>query len=130
VARTWLRKFDAAVVRRNPAGILRLFGPDVVVHVTVRNQAGGATTVDFNRQEFADSTITALKGLTDYQQRRPTIAGWPTQPGVCDRISIQSLVVEQGKQNGQPYRFESIEEYLLEHRSGHWLAIQATSTQQ
>jgi len=40
------------------------------------------------------------------------------------------VVIEQGQQNGQPYRFESSEEYLLEHRAGHWLAIQASSTQQ
>jgi len=86
--------------------------------------------VDFNRQEFANSTITALQGLTNYQQRRPTIEGHPAQPGVCDRIKVKSVVIEQGQQNGQPYRFESSEEYLLEHRAGHWLAIQASSTQQ
>ena len=130
VARTWLRKFDAAVIRRNAPAILGLFGPDIVVHVAVRRPAGDSTTVDFNRQEFANSTITALQGLTNYQQRRPTIEGHPAQPGVCDRIKVKSVVIEQGQQNGQPYRFESSEEYLLEHRAGHWLAIQASSTQQ
>jgi hypothetical protein len=40
------------------------------------------------------------------------------------------VVIEQGRQSGKPYRFESLEEYLLELRAGKWLAIKAETTQQ
>ena len=49
--------------------------------------------------------------------------------GACDRIGVRSVVIEQGRQNGKPYRFESVEEYVLERRAGQWLAIRAETTQ-
>jgi hypothetical protein len=38
-------------------------------------------------------------------------------------------VIEQGKQNGKPYRFESTEVYVLERQDEKWLAVSATTTQ-
>lgn len=130
VATNWLGHLDLAVSKRNPQSLLRLFGPEVVVQATVRNTDGRTTTLDFNRQEFAKSTMIALKGITDYQQRRLSIEGWPQQPGQCERINVKSVVIEQGQQNGQRYRFESVETYVLERRADTWQAITATSTQQ
>jgi hypothetical protein len=40
------------------------------------------------------------------------------------------VVVEQGKQSGKAYRFESLEQYSLELRSGKWIAVKAETTQQ
>jgi hypothetical protein len=40
------------------------------------------------------------------------------------------MVIEQGRQSGKPYRFEALEEYVLELRAGKWLAIKAETTQQ
>jgi hypothetical protein len=37
--------------------------------------------------------------------------------------------IEQGRQSGKPYRFESIEEYVLARRGGLWLAIKAEAMQ-
>ena len=59
-------------------------------------------------------------------------AGVAAQTGgdACDRISLRSVVVEQGKQSGKAYRFESLEQYSLELRSGKWIAVKAETTQQ
>jgi hypothetical protein len=43
---------------------------------------------------------------------------------------VRSLVIEQGRQGGTPYRFESIEEFVLERRAGEWLAVAAETMQQ
>ena len=69
--------------------------------------------------------------LTDYAQRRPSIGGRPAGAGTatCERINVRSVVIEQGRQSGKPYRFESLEEFLLERRAGVWLAIRAETTQ-
>ncbi len=130
IARSWLAQLDAAINRRNAAAIGRLFAATTVVQATVRDTSGARTTIDLGRDEFVQSTVAALRRLTDYRQRRPAIEGRPAQADTCNRIAVRSLVIEQGKQNGQAYRFESVEEYLLERQSGRWLAVQATTTQQ
>ena len=130
IARSWLAQLDAAISRRNAAAIGRLFAATTVVQATVRDTSGARTTIDIGRDEFVQSTVAALRRLTDYRQRRPVIDGRPAQVDTCNRIAVRSVVIEQGKQNGQPYRFESVEDYLLERQSGRWLAVQATTTQQ
>jgi len=40
------------------------------------------------------------------------------------------VVIEQGRQYGKPYRFESREEHLPELRAGKWIAVKAATTQQ
>ncbi len=129
VARSWLAQLDGAIVRRNAPTILRLFAPQVVVQATVRDKDGNATTVDVSRDEFARSAGSAVKGLSDYQQRRVSIEGQPELAGACDRIIVKSVVIEQGKQNGAAYRFESTEEFTLERRAGRWLATRAATSQ-
>ena len=110
---------------------MRKFAPEVLVRATVRGAGGELTTIEMGRDEMARSTIAAVRGLTEFQQRRPTIEGHPAAggTGTCNRISVKSVVIEQGRQNGKPYRFESLEEYLLERRGGVWLAIHAQTTQ-
>ena len=44
-------------------------------------------------------------------------------------IAVRSVVIEQGSQGGKPYRFESVEEFLLERRAGAWRATGAQTTQ-
>lgn len=131
VARTWLGELDAAIARRDAHAIIRKFAPEVSVRATVRGANGEPMTVEMGRDELARSTIAAVSGLTNYQQRRPSIEGQPAEGGArpCGRIGVRSVVIEQGRQNGKPYRFESIEEYVLERRAGRWLAITAETTQ-
>jgi hypothetical protein len=129
VARKWLVQLDSAVARRSASSLMQLFGPQVVVHATVRDAQGAATTVDFEREDFAHSTLAALQGLRDFKQRRLSISGQPLNASDCQRIRVESLVLEQGKRLGQPYRFESIETYVLERQGKRWLAIEAQTVQ-
>ena len=129
VAKKWLVQLDAAITRRDARAVVRMFAPEVSFRATVRDASGEPTTLELGRDEFAQSTITAVKNLTDYRQRRPSTVGKPLHAGVCDRILVKSVVIEQGKQNGSPYRFESVEEFVLERRAGRWLAVKAETTQ-
>ena len=131
IARTWLSEFDAAIARRDAQAVLQKFAPDVSVRVTVRGANGEPSTVEMSRDELVRSTIAAVSGLTEYQQRRPSIEGRLAEgrAGACDRIEVKSVVIEQGRQNGKPYRFESLEEYVLVRRDGAWLAVKAAATQ-
>ena len=129
VARNWLLQFDAGVAKRRSDAILRLVAPEFTVRATVRGQDASTTALELGRDEFAQSVVAALQGLTDFRQRRLSVQGRPIEPGACDRIEIISVVIEQGKRNGAAYRLESIESYVLEKRAGKWLAIRAETTQ-
>lgn len=129
IARAWLEQLDGAIARRDAAGIIILFAPEAVVRATVRGNDGTLTSIDIGRDELAKSTLAALKGLENYTQRRVWTRGAPITV-TCDRISLESLVIEQGRQAGKPYRFEALERYELELRTGKWLAIKAETTQQ
>ncbi|MDO8789192.1 MAG: hypothetical protein Q7J42_14065 [Sulfuritalea sp.] len=133
IGKTWLGQLDAAIARRDATAIIAVFAPEAAVRATVRGADGKMTPVDIRREEFVRSTIVAMKGLEDYKQRRVWTEGKAVDPAsgaACDRISLRSLVVEQGRQSRKPYRFESLEEYVLELRAGKWLAVKAETTQQ
>ena len=133
LAKTWLGQLDAAIVRRDAPAIVTMFAPEAAVRATVRDKDGAMTSVDLGREELAQSTVAAMKGLTGYKQRRVWIEGKLADPvagAACARIGLRSVVIEQGRQSGKPYRFESLEEYLLELRAGKWLAVKAETTQQ
>jgi len=129
VARAWLAEFDRAIVRRNAAGVLRLFAANAEVQATVRTQDGRSSTLSVDRETFVESTVAAIAGLREYRQRRVSTDGWPETPGDCRRIGLRSVVIEQGRQNGQPYRFEATETYVLERQAGRWVAVQARAAQ-
>jgi hypothetical protein len=129
IAKSWLEQLDAAIVRRDAAGIVALFAPEAAVRATVRGNEGRMTSVDLSRDELAASTLAAMAGLTDYKQRRVWIEGKPAG-ATCDRIGVRSVAIEQGRQSGKPYRFEALEEYVIELRGGKWLATKAETTQQ
>ena len=133
IAKTWLGQLDGAIARRNAAAIVAMFAPEAAIRATVRGNEGKMTSVDISREEMAQSTLAAMKGLKDYKQRRVWTEGKMANAvagATCDRISLKSVVIEQGRQSGKPYRFESLEEYLLELRAGKWLSIRAETTQQ
>jgi hypothetical protein len=129
MAKGWLGQLDRAIARRNAPAIVAMFAPDAAVRATVRGNEGKMTSVDINREELAKSTLASMKGLKDYKQRRVWTEGKPIT-AACDRIGVRSMVIEQGRQSGKPYRFEALEEYVLELRAGKWLAIKAETTQQ
>jgi len=129
VARNWLAQLDAAIAKRRSAAILRMMAPEFSVRATVRSQDGSSTTLDLGRDEFAQSTVAAMQGLTDFKQRRLSIEGHPLERGACGALQISSTVIEQGKRNGSPYRLESTETFVLERRAGKWLATKAETMQ-
>ena len=132
IGKTWLRQLDGAIARRNAPAIIAMFAPEAKVRATVRDSEGKMAGVDLGREELAQSTLAAMKGLKNYKQRRvSTEARLVDADAVtaCDRISLSSVVIEQGTQSGKPYRFESREDYLLELRAGKWLATRAETTQ-
>lgn len=133
IAKTWLAQLDGSIAKNDAPAIIAMFAPDAAVRATVKEKDGKMTSVDLSRDELVQSTIAAMKGLTEYKQRRvwtdarlTDLSGGPA----CDRISLRSVVVEQGKQSGKPYRFESLEQYALELRAGKWIAVKAETTQQ
>ena len=129
IAREWLALFDAAVVRRDASAVELLFAPEMVLRVKVLGKDGASSEFDVGRDDMVKSAMTALDALTDYSQRRPRIVGRNDAAQACARIAVTSLVIEQGRQNGQPYRFEAMETYALEPRDGRWVAVRASTTQ-
>ena len=133
IGKKWLQQLDQAIARRDAPAIIAMFAPEAAVRATVRDGGGQMTSVDLGREELAQSTIAAMKGLTNYKQRRVSTEARQADTAAgaaCDRISLKSVVIEQGRQSGKPYRFESLEEYLLELRAGKWIAVKAATTQQ
>lgn len=133
IAKTWLAQLDGAIAKGDAQGVIAMFAQDAKVKANVKEKDGKLASVDLTRDELAQSTITAIKGLKDYRQRRVwTDARLMDLAGsaACDSISLRSAVVEQGKQSGKPYRFESLEQFVLVQRGGKWLAIKAETTQQ
>jgi len=130
-AKAWIGQLDAAISGKNVSGIMALFATDATVRATVLTGNGKTATLDLDREDLAQSTVAAFKGLTDYQQRRITIEGKPVafQGKACGRVAVTSVAIEQGVQSGKPYRFESTEQYVLEQVNGKWLAIKAETTQ-
>lgn len=129
IAKTWLDQLDAAVAGRNVATILGKFAPDAAIRAVVRSKDGNTTSVDFDRDEFVKSTLDAMRGLTEFKQRRAWMVAHLASPNACQLIRIKSVVIEQGRQAGKPYRFESMEDYILELRNGQWQAIKAEAAQ-
>ncbi len=126
----WVTRFDRAIARRDIKTILGLFAPDIVARATVRSTDHSTRTLEFNRDDMVQSTLSAIASLKDYQQRRLSLEARAMEDGeVCPKIEVRSVVIEQGLMNNQPYRFEATEVYLLELRQGEWLATQAETTQ-
>jgi hypothetical protein len=131
IAVDWLGALDGAIGKRRVLDVIRLFAPDVTVRANVRQKDGTFATLEMDREELARSTVAALSALTEHSQRRPSIEATLTgaAAGKCLRISVRSVSIEQGRQGGLAYRFEALEEYVLELRANRWVAISAVTTQ-
>lgn len=128
LARAWLKQLDGAIVKRDAKTIVGLFAVDAAIRANVKDKDGGMAGVDLSRDEMAQSTMAAMKGLSNYRQRRVATDAAAEGDG-CTRIAVKSVVIERGRQSGKPYRFEAVEEYVLELRAGKWLAVKAETTQ-
>lgn len=131
IGKAWVEALDGAIVKRDAASIIATFAPEVAIEVNVRTKGAEMSRIELNRDQMAISTVTAIAAMEDYQHRRVSIdAVASTQrPAACNSIEVKSVVIEQGRQAGKPFRFESLEEYVLEQREGKWLAMKAKTTQ-
>lgn len=131
IGEAWLLHLDRAIAQRDIKTILGLFAPEIVTKATVRS-GDGIATLEFGREEMVQSTLSSIAGLKDYQQRRVSLevslAEGESEES-CKRLTVKSIAIEQGSMNGKAYRFEALEEYLLEQRHSEWLAIKARTTQ-
>lgn len=131
VAKRWVKDLDQHIVRGDGESILKMFAQDVRIKATVRGADGKMTELELERAEFADSVVAAVSSLRDYKHRRITIEGKPlgVNASACDPIAVKSIVIEEGRQAGKRYRFESEEKYQLELVGDVWLAVQAETRQ-
>jgi len=129
-AATWLGQLDVAVARADASAIIGMFATDVKIRATVRGADGQSSTLNLQREELVASTLSAVKDLNNYQQRRISVeAGQVDGKDSCTSIQVKSVITESGLQSGKPFRFDSVEEYLLVNREGKWLAVRAETTQ-
>ncbi len=131
IGEVWLGRLDRAIANNDIKTILSLFAPEIVAKATVQ-KGSGTTTLEFSREEMVNSILSSISNLKDYTQRRvsieATLAEGETSES-CKKLRVKSITIEQGLMNGKPFRFESLEDYLLEQRNGEWLAITAHTTQ-
>ena len=132
IASTWLAELDAAIEKRDALQFVSKFDNKARISATVRNGQGEATEVHFTREEMVKSTFSALSELSAFSTRRPVInaklaAG--NHGAQCDRIEVESLVIESGQRNGGSYRVESVENYQLRKTAAGWVATQASTRQ-
>jgi hypothetical protein len=133
IANAWLNELDTSIERHDVSAIIAMFASDAKVRATVREGNGSMTSVDLSRDELAQSTVDAMKDLKNYKQRRVSTDAKLLSDSTgdsCNRISLKSVVIEEGLQTGKRFRFESLEEYELELQGSKWLSIKAETTQQ
>ena len=132
IATNWLKQLDSAIERHDVAAVVGLFAPATRVQAHVLDRDGKSVSVDLSRDEFAQSTTTALKTLSGYKQHRMPVTAvfvGENRDPTCRDIALSSAVTEEGSQSGKPYRFESREDYELTRLDGKWLAVKAETTQ-
>lgn len=132
VARDWTRSFDSALRRRDTKTLLALFSDDVKIKATVHDSEGVTTTLDIDRDQFVESTVSSMKSLSHYQQKRLTLvanAADETPGESCTTIKVESSVVESGMLQAKRYHIESTETYILKRRDGGWIAVSGETTE-
>lgn len=130
VAKDWLNRLDTAIGHGDSATIAAMFAPEITIKASVRTQSGQMMAIEVNREEFIESSTAIVKSLTNYKQRRISIHAVAAEAGAtCGPIRVKTVVIEQGKLSGKPYRFETLENYLLEWHQNTWQASEADTTQ-
>lgn len=128
----WLDQLDSAVTNRNPQQYVDMFAPQAKVKAEVRAADGSYIEFVFSRNELAKSTFASLNRLTQFESRRISVSATPGSASTtarCNRINIESVVLESGVRDGQPYRIESTEKFTIQSTPDGWLAIDASTKQ-
>ena len=131
IATQWLQELDDAVVNKDGQTFLDKFDGNADVVARVRDGSGKIVELTFTRDEMVKSTFAAFAQLSNFASRRPVVKASlsvPARLAQCDRIDVESIVIESGNRNGTSYRTETLETYQLVKRSGVWVAIHATTS--
>jgi hypothetical protein len=133
IAGTWLGRYDDSISARDAAAFLALFSPSAKVIAMVRSVDGTIIKRTYTSGELAQSTIEAMQNLSDFATRRfgvkAVAEGGLKSAKNCQKIRVESLVVESGVMKGNPYRLEATENFVLEWKSGRWIATEASTAQ-
>jgi hypothetical protein len=132
IAEAWLELLDSAVTQRNPQLFVDMFAQHAKVTAQVRDGEGKYIEFVFTRNELAKSTFASLNRLTQFESRRISIKATPganSTPKRCNKVVIESVVLESGVRDGQRYRIESTEKFTIESTAGGWLAVDASTKQ-
>lgn len=132
IAENWLEQLDGAINARNALRFVNLFAPQVHVTAMVKNSSGDFTELKYSRSELAKSTFASMNQLTQFSTRRPSIHAQLAADSSalkCDRIEVDSVVIESGTRAGLSYRLESFETYTLARQGASWLAVSASTKQ-
>ncbi len=132
IAKDWTRAFDLALRRRDSKALLALFSDDVTIKATVHDADGTPTTLDIDRSQFVESTVSSMKELKNYRQRRLTLVGTPTDDDLghaCESVKVESSVDESGVMQTKNYHIASTESFILRHLDGKWIAVSGESVQ-
>ena len=111
---------------------VNLFAPEVRVLALVRAASGDYTELHYSRSELAKHTFASLNQLSQFASRRPSVnARWVPEgsSAKCDRIEVDSVVIESGLRASLSYRLESVETFTLARQAGGWLAVSAATQQ-
>ena len=132
IATAWLMKLDSSVQQKNARAFMAQFDSQARIVANVRGANGEMTAVEFSRDEMARSTMISFNQISDYDSRRPVInakVASDVRPGQCDRVEIDTVVIENGTRSGSTFRTETLENYTLVRRAGRWLAVRASTMQ-
>jgi hypothetical protein len=127
IATQWLAELDGAIQARNAAGFVQKFAADAAITASIRRTDGGATELNFTRNELAESTFKALADLEQFSSRRPAVSA--RDVGGCTKLHVEAVTIESGVRSGQSYRLESLEKYDIELQGGTWIAVKAVTEQ-
>lgn len=131
IATAWLAELDAAIEKRDALQFVSKFDSRARISAHVRNGQGDPMDISFTREEMVKSTFASLAQLNNYASRRPVVQarlGNGSRAARCDRIDVESVVIESGIRNGGSYRVESLEHYQLVKQAAGWIAVQASTT--
>ena len=133
IAGRWLHGLDATILHKDAQRFVEMFDATAKITAEVVGGDGERQAVHLDRDGLARSVFASLGDLSEFSTRRPVTRARLAQGSStkqCNRIEVQSLVIEGGVRSTGSYRIESIETFVLERKAGRWVAVTAATRQQ
>lgn len=130
IAVEWLSALDHSISTKDMKKLGALFAEKIEAEISLVDPKGARKVLLLPRTDFLSSSFLATQALESFKHQRVSTESVQISAGSCSVIAIRSRVIESGQQSGQPYRFDSLEEYVIERSSaGKWVASRAKATQ-